>query len=141
MAAVPAVNAEPHAFDPIAMEVFSNRLLSITEEMGSLQVRASFSPNIKERKDCSVALFDARGRLIAQAAHIPMHLGSLAGGVEATLREYGPEDIADGDAFMCNDPYLAGGSVLLAVILGLLAAVYPSLVAAGLDPNESLRAL
>jgi N-methylhydantoinase B len=110
MGAVPAVDAEPHAFDPIAMEVFSNRLLSITEEMGSLQVRASFSPNIKERKDCSVALFDARGRLIAQAAHIPMHLGSLAGGVEATLREYGLADIADGDAFMCNDPYLAGGT-------------------------------
>lgn len=110
MSAVPTETAAPRAFDPIAMEVFSNRLLSITEEMGSLQVRASFSPNIKERKDCSVALFDARGRLIAQAAHIPMHLGSLAGGVEATLREYGVADIADGDAFLCNDPYLAGGT-------------------------------
>lgn len=97
-------------FDPIAMEVFSNRLLSITEEMGSTLVRASFSPNIKERKDCSVALFDRQGRLVAQAAHIPMHLGSLAGGVEAALRQHGPAGIADGDAFMCNDAYLAGGT-------------------------------
>ncbi len=111
MAAVPdPVDAAPQPFDPIAMEVFSNRLLTITEEMGSTLVRASFSPNIKERKDCSVALFDAGGRLVAQAAHIPMHLGSLAGGVEATLREIGVDAIADGDAFMCNDPYLAGGT-------------------------------
>lgn len=111
MAAVPVpAAAEPALFDPIAMEVFSNRLLSITEEMGSTLVRASFSPNIKERKDCSVALFDAQGRLIAQAAHIPMHLGSLAGGVRATLREYGLDALEDGDAFLCNDPYLAGGT-------------------------------
>lgn len=97
-------------FDPIAMEVFSNRLLSITEEMGITLVRASFSPNIKERKDCSVALFDRHGRLVSQAAHIPMHLGSLAGGVEAALREHGVDRIRDGDVFMCNDPYLAGGT-------------------------------
>ena len=67
--------------DPILMEVFSNRLLSITEEMGSNLIRASFSTNIKERRDCSVGLFDSAGRLIAQAAHIPLHLGSLLGAV------------------------------------------------------------
>lgn len=104
-------NPEPaRLFDPIAMEVFSNRLLTITEEMGSLLVRASFSPNIKERKDCSVALFDGSGRLVAQASHIPMHLGSLAGGIEAVLRRRMRTPIADGDAFICNDPYLAGGT-------------------------------
>lgn len=102
--------SEDRLFDPIAMEVFSNRLLTITEEMGSTLIRASFSPNIKERRDCSVALFDRRGRLISQAAHIPMHLGSLAGGVEAALREYGVDGMFDGDAFMCNDAYLAGGT-------------------------------
>lgn len=96
--------------DPIEMEVFSNRLLTITEEMGNTLVRASFSPNIKERKDCSVALFDCRGRLISQAAHIPMHLGSLAGGVETLLEKHQLEDLRDGDAFMCNDAYLAGGT-------------------------------
>jgi N-methylhydantoinase B len=97
-------------FDPIAMEVFSNRLLSITEDMGNTLVRASFSPNIKERKDCSVALFDAGGRLVAQAAHIPIHLGSLAGGVHAVLSKYGENDISDGDAFIANDAYMAGGT-------------------------------
>ncbi len=102
--------ADGQLFDPIAMEVFSNRLLSITEDMGNRLVRASFSPNIKERKDCSVAMFDAKGRLIAQAAHIPMHLGSLSGGVETVLGKYGIENVRDGDAFICNDSYLAGGT-------------------------------
>lgn len=96
--------------DPVAMEVFSNRLLSITEEMGHTLVRASFSTNIKERKDCSVGLFDVRGRLVAQASHVPLHLGSLMGGVEAVLANYDISDMADGDAFVCNDPYQAGGT-------------------------------
>ena len=69
--------AESDAFDPIEMEVFSNRLLSITEEMGNTLIRSSFSSNIKERKDCSVALFDAAGRLVAQAAHVPVHLSLI----------------------------------------------------------------
>lgn len=98
------------AFDPIEMEVFSNRLLSITEEMGNTLIRSSFSTNIKERKDCSVALFDAAGRLIAQAAHVPVHLGSLSGGIDALLRRYGAEGVHPGDAFLCNDAYLAGGT-------------------------------
>lgn len=101
---------EPPLLDPIAMEVLSNRLLSITEEMGTRLIRASFSPNIKERKDCSVALFDARGRLLAQAAHIPMHLGSLAGGVQTIIAGYGIDAIRPGDVFLCNDAYLAGGT-------------------------------
>lgn len=96
--------------DPVAMEVFSNRLLSITEEMGHTLVRASFSTNIKERKDCSVGLFDGRGRLVAQASHVPLHLGSLMGGVEAVLAHYDIADMAEGDAFVCNDPYQAGGT-------------------------------
>jgi N-methylhydantoinase B len=96
--------------DPVAMEIFSNRLLTITEEMGNTLIRGSFSPNIKERKDCSVALFDHLGRLISQASHIPMHLGSLSGGVETVLRNYTIEELEDGDAFMCNDAYLAGGT-------------------------------
>ena len=89
----PISKAEGQLFDPIAMEVFSNRLLSITEDMGNRLVRASFSHNIKERKDCSVAMFDGKGRLIAQAAHIPMHLGSLSGGVETVLGDYGVDNV------------------------------------------------
>jgi N-methylhydantoinase B len=96
--------------DPIAMEVFSNRLLSITEDMGSTLIRSSFSTNIKERKDCSVGLFDAGGRLIAQAAHIPLHLGSLLGSVHAVLAHCDVAHMRDGDAFVLNDPYLAGGT-------------------------------
>jgi N-methylhydantoinase B len=96
--------------DPIAMEVFSNRLLSITEDMGNTLIRSSFSTNIKERKDCSVGLFDAGGRLIAQASHIPLHLGSLLGSVQAVLTRYEVTQMRDGDAFVLNDPYLAGGT-------------------------------
>jgi N-methylhydantoinase B len=98
--------------DPIAMEVFSNRLLSITEDIGNTLVRSSFSPNIKERKDCSVALFDGAGRLVAQASHVPLHLASLMGSVKAVLRRYGNQGIQPGDAFICNDPHETGGSHL-----------------------------
>lgn len=96
--------------DPIAMEVFANRLLSITEEMGHVLIRASFSTNIKERKDCSVGMFDAAGRCLAQAAHMPMHLGSLMGAVITVLERYRLEDMQPGDAFVCNDVFLARGT-------------------------------
>ncbi|MDQ8033775.1 5-oxoprolinase [Bordetella genomosp. 1] len=98
--------------DPVGMEVFCNRLLSITEDMNNTLVRASFSTNIKERKDCSVALFDAAGRLVAQGTQIPLHLGSLDGAMQAILDTYGADGIRDGDIFICNDPYLANGSHL-----------------------------
>ncbi|OZI25015.1 MULTISPECIES: hydantoinase B/oxoprolinase family protein [Bordetella] len=110
MATAPISRGDADVFDPIEMEVFSNRLLSITEEMGNTLIRSSFSSNIKERKDCSVALFDAAGRLVSQAAHVPVHLGSLSGGIEAVLRRYGHAGIRPGDAFLCNDAYLAGGT-------------------------------
>jgi len=96
--------------DPIAMEVFSNRLLTITEEMGNTLIRSSFSTNIKERKDCSVGLFDREGRLVAQASHIPLHLGSLRGSVREVLNRFPVETIKPGMAFISNDPYLAGGT-------------------------------
>jgi N-methylhydantoinase B len=80
--------------------------------MGSILIRSSFSSNIKERKDASTAVFDARGRLLAQADHIPIHLGAMIGAVEAILARYKLDAMAPGDAFVCNDPYLAGGSHL-----------------------------
>lgn len=106
------MNMTQAIFDPIEMEVFNNRLLSITEDMNNTLVRSSFSTNIKERKDCSVALFDVKGRLVVQGTQIPLHLGSLDGAMQAVLRQYPLEKIADGDAFISNDPYLAGGSHL-----------------------------
>jgi N-methylhydantoinase B len=75
-------------------------------------MRSSFSTQIKERRDFSVGIFDARGRLLAQGTHIPLHLGSLLGSVEALLDRYELSDLVEGDAFICNDPYLAGGTHL-----------------------------
>ena len=98
--------------DAIQMEVFSNRLLAIAEDMGSILIRSSFSSNIKERRDCSTALFDAKGRLITQADHIPIHLGAMIGAVEAMLKRYPLAAMQSGDAYIANDPYLAGGSHL-----------------------------
>ncbi|WP_010161947.1 hydantoinase B/oxoprolinase family protein [Sphingomonas sp. PAMC 26617] len=97
-------------FDAIAMEIFSNRMLSITESMALNMMRSSYSSQIKERRDFSVGIFDAEGRLIAQGTHIPIHLGSLLGAMEALLERYAVTDMAEGDAFICNDPYLAGGT-------------------------------
>ena len=101
-----------HLADPIAMEVFSSRLMSIVDDMLNTLVRASFSTNVKERRDCTVGLFDARGRILAQTDHAPLHLGSLLGAVESLRAEIDPADMEEGDAFICNDPYLAGGTHL-----------------------------
>lgn len=97
-------------FDPVRVEVFGNRLLAITDEMGATLIRSSFSTNIKERMDCSVAIFAGDGRLVAQASHIPIHLGSLHGGVKAVLETYGAAALGPGDMFICNDPYTAEGT-------------------------------
>ena len=94
------------------MEVFSSRLMSIVDDMLNILVRASFSTNIKERRDCTVGLFDAEGRILAQTDHAPLHLGSLLGAVESLRAEVDPADMEDGDAFVCNDPYVAGGTHL-----------------------------
>ena len=101
-----------HLIDLITMEVVGNYLLSIAEEIGIALIKAAFSPNIKERRDCSAALLDHKGRTIAQAAHIPMHLGSIFGAGEALLGKYKKEGIEDGDVFIGNDGYYSGGTHL-----------------------------
>ena len=73
--------------DPIRLEVLKNRFVSLTEEMGAALMRTAFSPNIKERRDFSCALFDAQGRMISQAAHIPIHLGSVPLCVAAAIED------------------------------------------------------
>ena len=98
--------------DRITLEVIGSALLTVAEEMGAALIRASYSSNIKERRDCSTAIFDARGQVIAQAEHIPMHLGSLLGTVEEILRRYPLRDLAPGDMFIVNDPYAGGGTHL-----------------------------
>ncbi|HEY7350933.1 MAG TPA: hydantoinase B/oxoprolinase family protein [Ktedonobacterales bacterium] len=96
--------------DPIIVEVIRNALLYASEEMGIVVRNASFSPNIKERLDHSCALFDERGRLIAQAEHIPVHLGSLPVGISNTLAylERHGQRLDAGDMIVVNNPYIAG---------------------------------
>jgi N-methylhydantoinase B len=92
--------------DPISLEVFKNLFASVAEEMGVTLQRASFSPNIRERLDFSCAVFDAQARMIAQAAHIPVHLGSMPASVEYALREF--DSLQPGDVIILNDPYHGG---------------------------------
>jgi N-methylhydantoinase B len=94
--------------DAITLAVFNHRLSAIAEEMGVALCRSAFSPNIKERRDFSCALFDVRGELVAQAAHIPVHLGSTALSVQAAIAQM---PLGSGDVVMLNDPY-AGGTHL-----------------------------
>lgn len=98
--------------DGILLEVIGNTFMSIAEEMGAVLVKSAYSTNIKERKDCSCALFDAAGNTIAQAEHIPMHLGSMLGLIGEIKRHFKLEEIKPGDMFIANDPYNGGGTHL-----------------------------
>lgn len=92
--------------DAISLEVFKNLLISVAEEMGIVLQRAAFSPNIRERLDFSCAIFDGEARMVAQAAHIPVHLGSMPASVVAALSY--PGDLEPGDIIALNDPFRGG---------------------------------
>jgi len=94
--------------DPFRLEVFKNAFSSVAEQMGAVLRRTAFSPNIKERQDFSCAVFDAEGRLVAQASHIPVHLGSMPASVKEAIKSF---SFQEGDAVVLNDPY-AGGTHL-----------------------------
>ena len=98
--------------DAITAEVVARHLYTISEEMAAALIRTSFSPNIKERADCSTAIFDAAGRVIAQAHRVPVHLGSMIGAVDAIKQRFDEADIRPGDMFAANDPYNGGGTHL-----------------------------
>jgi N-methylhydantoinase B len=90
--------------DPITLQVLVGALRAACEEMGAVLIQASHSANIKERRDCSTALFDSRGEMVMQAEHIPVHLGSMPDAVAAVIdREQRP-----GEVWMLNDPYRGG---------------------------------
>jgi N-methylhydantoinase B len=91
----------------IELQVLGHALRAVADEMGAALIRAAFSANIKERRDCSTALFDERGRMIAQAEHIPVHLGAMPDAVAAVIAR----DPAPTDIFVLNDPF-AGGTHL-----------------------------
>src|SRR5215204_4959954 len=100
-------------FDPTTLEIYRALYTSVAEEMGIALRRTAFSPNIKERRDYSCAVFDSSGRVIAQGDHMPVHLGSMPMAVAAALREV---NIAPGDVVALNDPF-AGGTHLPDVTL------------------------
>ena len=101
------------SLDAISLEIFRNALESIVDECFVALMKSSYSSNIKERRDHSVALFDGRGRLVAQAKDsLPIHLSSLGGLIGALLSSVPADDLAPGDIFIANDPYVAGGTHL-----------------------------
>jgi N-methylhydantoinase B len=112
-----AVHPTPVTVDPITVEVIGSALSSITEEMGEALVRASYSTNIKERRDCSTALFNTRGDTLCQAEHIPMHLGSFIGIIPHILKRHAVAEMRPGDVFVGNDAYEGGGTHLPDIVL------------------------
>ena len=102
--------------DPVGLEVMGHAFASIAEEMGLVLIHSALSPNIRERRDCSAALFDPDGEMIAQAAHIPVHLGALAESV-AAVRSLAPRP---GDVFILNDPYTGGSHLPDITVIGAI---------------------
>jgi 5-oxoprolinase (ATP-hydrolysing) len=92
--------------DPILLEVMSNRFMSIADQMGATLANTSWSVNIKERFDFSCAIFDGQGDLVANAPHVPVHLGSMSDSIKTVMQQN--LSIAPGDAFMLNSPYNGG---------------------------------
>lgn len=105
------------ALDPITVEVIGASLSSIVEETGEALIRASYSTNIKERRDCSTALFNVEGQTLCQAEHIPIHLGSFIGIVAQILKQHAVADMRPGDVFVGNDAYEGGGTHLPDIVL------------------------
>ncbi|SEF15099.1 N-methylhydantoinase B [Rhizobiales bacterium GAS191] len=108
----PAKSKPQNALDPITVEVIGSALSTIAEEMGKAIIRAAYSTNIKERQDCSTALFDIEGRTVALAEHIPIHLGSLLGIAEHVFKHHDLSTVRPGDVFIGNDAYTGGGTHL-----------------------------
>src|SRR5262249_4950715 len=97
-----------NSFDPIELAVFKSAMRSVAEEMGAVLRRTAFSPNIKERRDYSCAVFDATGQVIAMGDHMPVHLGSMPMSVRAAMDAL---TLESGDTAILNDPF-AGGTHL-----------------------------
>ncbi|HKI66977.1 MAG TPA: hydantoinase B/oxoprolinase family protein [Solirubrobacterales bacterium] len=111
------------SLDPVGLQVMIGGLRAACDEMGATLIRSAYSANVKERHDCSTALFDARGELVMQAEHIPVHLGSMPDAVAAVLGE----EQRPGEAWILNDPY-RGGTHLPDVTLILPAFVSDELL-------------
>ena len=132
---MPIKVAKRPAVDPIQSEVVARFLLATAEEMGATLQRTAFSPNIKERADCSTAIFDAKGEVIALAQRVPIHLGSMVGAIAEILKRYPESEIRPGDMFIANDPYNGGGThlpdinVIAPVFIGKTIVAYVANIA------------
>jgi len=107
-------------FDPVDLEVWNNLFAQVAEEMGAALGRSALSPNIKERRDRSCAVFDGAGRLIAQAAHIPVHLGATPTSVRAAIERV---PLGDGEDAILNDPFAGGTHLPDVTLVGALDVV------------------
>ena len=96
------------SLNPVDLEIARNRLESIAEEIGTTLIRTSYSPNIKDRRDCSAGVYGPAGELIAQAEHIPLHLGLMPTLIRRALQEFGISNLLPGDVLITNNPYLGG---------------------------------
>jgi N-methylhydantoinase B len=106
--------------DPITLEILANALRSVTDETFAALMRSAYSTNIKERHDHSTTIMDRRGRLVVQAHQsLPIHLASMWGLMEALLAKYPEDEIHEGDLFVANDPFVAGGTHLPDVNLAM----------------------
>jgi 5-oxoprolinase (ATP-hydrolysing) len=113
--------------DPVMLEIFNNRFMSIAEQMGYTLQNTAYSVNIKERLDFSCAVFDGKGNLVANAPHIPVHLGSMGESVRSVMEQF--KDMQPGDVFMVNSPYRGGThlpdiTVITPVFIGNRIAFY-----------------
>ena len=93
--------------DAVTLEVVRNGCIAVAEEMNANLVRTGYSPNIKERRDCSCALFDADAEMVSQAENMPVHLGAMPFSVAAAVDAFAG-DLAPGDAVLLNDPFHGG---------------------------------
>src|SRR6266566_4750626 len=110
------------SFDPIELAVFKSATHSVAEEMGGVLRRTAYSPNIKERRDYSCAIFDSAGQAIAMGDHMPVHLGSMPMSVRAAVETL---SLGPGDVAILNDPF-AGGTHLPDITMVLPAFVADS---------------
>ncbi len=99
---------ESDGVDSVTLEVIRNACIAVAEEMNANLVRTGYSPNIKERRDCSCALFDSGGEMISQAENMPVHLGAMPFSVAAAVDRYPPETLEPGDSVLLNDPFRGG---------------------------------
>ncbi|WP_406655840.1 hydantoinase B/oxoprolinase family protein [Methanolobus sp. ZRKC2] len=124
---VSEIKAVSEEVDPVMLEIFNNRFMSIAEQMGYTLRNTAYSVNIKERLDFSCAVFDSKGNLVANAPHIPVHLGSMRESVRSVMKQFG--DMQAGDAYMVNSPFGGGThlpdvTVVTPVFIGNKAAFY-----------------